>query len=93
MKSNPDDDFPTFIARFEESYRKVLSQGETVSETHDCYQLLQCISQEFEYLIKEFDNLEESKFTFDYVKSKFLKETAQCNFKERQKQESLICSS
>lgn len=92
LKINIDEDIPTYIARFEEGYRRVIDSGEEIAEKHRCYQLIESLPENYDYLIRELDRLPESDFKFNEVKEEILKECSRRDLREKQRNETLFAS-
>ena len=71
---NYDETLPMYIARFEAAYKKVQEAGETVPETHRIYRIIQSLPAEFDYLVREFDKMNEAEFTLTKVKATIIDE-------------------
>lgn len=61
LKMNPEEEIPSYIARFEEVYRCVVDAGEEVTEKHRCYQFIESLPENYDYLIRESDRIPEKE--------------------------------
>ena len=70
LKRESDEEVPSFIARFEESYRKVEAVGESVLEQHRCYKLIQNLDDSYKNIARDFEKCDTSTFTFKNLKKR-----------------------
>ena len=61
-------------------------------EDHRCYQIIQNLPEEYDYLVRKFDKIGDEKFKFENIKSEILKEFSRREIQECQQDESFIAS-
>ena len=68
FKNDVDEDLFTFLASFEEFYRKVEGAGESIAENHRCLMLLECLGENLDCLALQFESCPNDKLTFSELK-------------------------
>ena len=91
LMRQPDEEITTFIARFEQAYRKLTDIKEEISEPQRCYKLIQNLDETYDFIAREFENCNDYDFTFTNLKEQIVKEYNHQKLKEISQQET-FCS-
>ena len=78
---------PHFLGQFQEIYKRVEEAGEQVNEGHRCYMIPKSLGHDYDYLVKDFENRDDTKFTFEKLKEEILKDYNCRIIRDKDKQE------